>query len=330
MLFANTVGDQRGDQRLVAPIDINPGTLPELTMGAWVRTDTLNSDLYKFMGHDNGAWDRTVGLDNRQGAFRYTAFTGTNNNGPVDATPAPVNTTDWTFVAAVYDSPNNTVTVYVDLDVSTIEALVAVTEPALMGPGQGTVSVGSLRPDNNAEGWVGSLDNVFFFDEALTETEVTALRDGGKLAFVGSVGDPGIFIVGGNPFGDLTDLGAGPDPIARSVSVMNTGEDNTLELTRVEITGPDAGFYTLEQPVPSMIAPETQQDINITLNAPAAGGNLEASLEIESNDAENSEVSLSLNATITSDPNLEVVVPDPLFGTMVFNAPPGIVNKTIF
>lgn len=177
--FANTVGDQRGDQRLVAPIDINPGVMPQATLGGWVRTDTIAPDLYKFMGHDNGAWDRTVGLDTREGGFRYTAFTGTNNNGPVDLTLGPVNTTDWTFFAAVYDNLANTVTVYIDLNASTNDVLFSISEPTAMGPGLGTVSIGSLRPDNNAEGWVGNLDQMFILDHAATAGELTQYRNQG-------------------------------------------------------------------------------------------------------------------------------------------------------
>ncbi len=47
-----------GQQRLVAPININPASLPQLTMGAWVKTASLNSGLRKVIGHDDGGWDR--------------------------------------------------------------------------------------------------------------------------------------------------------------------------------------------------------------------------------------------------------------------------------
>ncbi|MEM7385506.1 MAG: hypothetical protein AAF514_11225, partial [Verrucomicrobiota bacterium] len=56
-----------GADRLIAPININPEEEPELTVGAWVRTASVEPGLRKIMGHDNGGWDRTVGLDNREG-----------------------------------------------------------------------------------------------------------------------------------------------------------------------------------------------------------------------------------------------------------------------
>ena len=173
-----------GQQRLVAPIDINPTVLPELTMGAWVKPATIEPALRKVMGHDNGGWDRTIGLDTRdEGDFRYTSFIGTGR--PVVGTPAPENTDDWALLVAVMDQANNEVTVYVDIDVSTTDdALVSVTEAATFGPGWDTMSVGSLRPDNASEGWVGSIDNAFVAEGLLSAEEVTALRDQGVAAFL--------------------------------------------------------------------------------------------------------------------------------------------------
>src|SRR6266511_1191891 len=117
-----------GSQRLVSPIDINATTLPALTMGAWVRTSTLSPGLRKVIGQDDGGWDRVIGLDDRNGAVRYTSFTGT---GPAPGTPGPVSTTDWTFLAATYDEVGTQVIVYVDLDASTVGPLTSVTNATL-------------------------------------------------------------------------------------------------------------------------------------------------------------------------------------------------------
>ena len=171
-----------GTQRLVAPIDINKNKMPELTMGAWVKTSTLSPGLRKVMGHDNGGWDRTIGLDPRtgftpkNGDFRYTSFIG--NGRPVLGTPGPENIDNWTFMAAVYDQSSNQVTVYVDIDAATIgDSLASVTEPTDFGQGHATVSIGSLRPDNPAEGWQGYIDNAFFFAAALSADQITQVRN---------------------------------------------------------------------------------------------------------------------------------------------------------
>ena len=162
---------------LTVPIDINAGLIPDMTWGAWVRTDNTSPGLRKIMGHDNGGWDRTIGLDSRNGQFRYTSFTGFGRP-VVGDLPGPENTEDWTFIAASYDSAAGTVSVYVDLDASTADdELVAVTETARWNSGQGSFAIGGLRPDNTAELWDGAIDNVFVYNEALSTEQITALRN---------------------------------------------------------------------------------------------------------------------------------------------------------
>jgi hypothetical protein len=173
-----------GGERMIVPININPSALPELTMGAWVRTDILDPGLRKVMGHDNGGWDRTIGLDNRipeggEAPFRYTAFTGTGP-GPTNL-PGPVVIEDWTFLAATYNQTLGELVVYVDIDASTTDDPPAsAAQAATFGAGFNTASIGNLRPDTAAEGWVGSIDNAFFYRAALTAAQVTQIRDGGR------------------------------------------------------------------------------------------------------------------------------------------------------
>ncbi|MDA0814604.1 MAG: hypothetical protein O3C21_19690, partial [Verrucomicrobia bacterium] len=168
---------------LVVPININPGEKPQLTLGAWVKTDTLDPGLRKIMGSDDGGWDRTIGLDTREPdfTFRYTSFTG--DGPPVEGTPGPESVDDWSFVAAVYDEGTAEVTVYVDPNASTTDdGLVGFTEPTGFGDGATSLSIGTISPVNNSEGWLGMIDNVFIFDEALDAAAVERLRDGGPAA----------------------------------------------------------------------------------------------------------------------------------------------------
>ncbi|HEX2748258.1 MAG TPA: LamG-like jellyroll fold domain-containing protein, partial [Verrucomicrobiales bacterium] len=203
--FQNSGAFDYSADRLIVPINVNAAAIPKMTWGAWVRTDTLSSNLYKVLGQDNGAWDRVIGLDNRNPAtFRYTSFTGddaVSNSGPVEGTPTPASTTAWTFIAASYDQTAKTMTMYVDLDASTTaDPLVAVTEPAGFGAGFTTFAIGSIRPDVQSESWDGAIDNVFVYDEVLSPAAVKALRDAGGIrqppkitAFTASPGhvDPG-------------------------------------------------------------------------------------------------------------------------------------------
>jgi hypothetical protein len=168
--------------RLIAPVNVNPGVMPAMTWGAWVRTDSLVSGLRKVLGHDDGAWDRTLGLDNRNPSIlRYTAFTGTaNNSGPVEGTPSPVSTTDWSFIAASHSEALQTITFYIDLDASTTaDPLFSITELAGFGSGFSTFAIGDIRPDVTSEPWDGAIDNVFVFNEALNAAQLTAFRNAG-------------------------------------------------------------------------------------------------------------------------------------------------------
>jgi len=175
--------DFDGGQHLIAPININFDVLPLLTMGAWVKTGSLDTGLRKVIGQDDGGWDRVIGLDDRNDVFRYTGF---NGGGPITNTPAPESMDTWTFLAASYNQTARSMTIYVDLDVSsTNDPLVAVSSATSFGTGLPTTAIGNLRADNTAEGWFGRIDNVFFYSAALTAAQVTALRNGGAAAILG-------------------------------------------------------------------------------------------------------------------------------------------------
>lgn len=177
-----------GSQQLLAPLNINSDAYPKLTMGAWVKTANLDPGLRKIIGHDDGGWDRVIGLDDRFGAFRYTAFIG--NGRPVVGTPGPANTEDWTFIAVAYDQPNHEMTFYVDLDASTIDDIpLAVTQPTDFNSGYETLAIGSIRPSDTREGWEGMIDRVFFFNGVLDLPTIIRIRNGEILP--GSVPETG-------------------------------------------------------------------------------------------------------------------------------------------
>jgi hypothetical protein len=279
-----------GSQRLVADIDINVSEIPELTIGAWVKPTDIDPALKKIMGHDNGGWDRTIGLDTRDnGEFRYTSFIG--NGRPVLDTPAPENTEDWTFIAVAYDQPNNEVTVYVDLNAETTDDdLVAVTEPTNFNVGQPEVSIGNLRPDNANEGWVGFIDRAFFFNTVFDSETIRELRDGGILP--GSE-DPNVRLRGG--FGDL---GKSPGIVTREITIQNGGREEILSLTDSRISGPDAANYTIMGELPASLAPGESATVNITFNPNGKSGGFVAFYEIDSSDPGDPTETLDLSVLI--------------------------------
>lgn len=193
-----------GNQRLIAPVNINPGVLPEATVGAWVKTSTLDSGLRKIMGSDDGGWDRTIGLDNRNGDFRYSTFVG--NGEPLPGGPAPVSTDAWTFVAATYDQEAGAVNLYVDLDAASVgEPLTAVSGSGSFSSGLSVLSLGSVHAFDNAEGWVGGMDNVFVFDRVLNVEELREIRDGAAAALLPPVEVPVDKLIGYYTFDNADD-----------------------------------------------------------------------------------------------------------------------------
>ena len=84
---------------LTAPLDINPNQYPKLTMGCWAKT-TSALVLQQLLTHDNGDFDRSIGIDFRGNGIGWSAFGGPEGQ-VLGAVPAILD--QWTFVAVVYD-----------------------------------------------------------------------------------------------------------------------------------------------------------------------------------------------------------------------------------
>lgn len=176
---------------IVVPLDVGAEEYPDLTVTMWVKPDAsiVNSPgLYKTFGHDDGGWDRGFGLDNRQaGGYRYASF---NGNGVVNNTGTPV-TEDWTFLAAVWDTENEDDPLNSPATVTFYAGANSISESLVNGTGQFEAVIGAIRPDNFAETWRGLIDEVNFFDEALTEAEIDGLRFPDRLDVAGDANDDG-------------------------------------------------------------------------------------------------------------------------------------------
>ena len=163
------------------PLDINPTTAPQLTMGAWARvSDGISSGVRQILAHDNGGWDRGIGTDNRgdfdgggDGTFRWTGFTG---SGPLGFTTPVAGTEDeWVFIAAVYDAAASSTTIYIDDEFFEGQAV--------HGYSWHNLTI-AANPGFREEGWDGDIDNVFVFDQALSNAEIEAVRLGGPEAIL--------------------------------------------------------------------------------------------------------------------------------------------------
>lgn len=192
--------------KLQLPIDVSPGVMPTLTMGAWVKASTTSGRRAVLSADDSSPanYDRQIGLDDRSnneptgggagGTDSYTAFCGGSNS--VLWSGQPVSSSDYTFVAVRYDGSR--VTLFIGDKVFSANDTTdddAVHHPQLW-IGKNPVFDSFFH---------GYMDNVFVFNEALSNSQLTTIRTGGAPAIVaaGSVKSP--FMWGYNPNGELGD-----------------------------------------------------------------------------------------------------------------------------
>ena len=149
-------------------ININPSNYSKLTMGAWAKVSD-GSPIRQIISHDDGGYDRTLGIDYRGGGTGWSAFTGSSVLG---YKPAANN---WTFVAVVYDQVAATVDLYVDGS-----AYYATGKTA--GEGFTFLTIGANPYSTIGTGhefFSGILDNVFLYDEAMNASQIEYIRTNG-------------------------------------------------------------------------------------------------------------------------------------------------------
>ena len=164
---------------IVLPININASSKSLLTMGAWVHADTATG-LRGILSQDNGGFDRALGIDNRggcSGSWCFGAFTGSG----VIAGPV-ASTSQWVFLAVRYNQGTGAVR----LNVNTTQTSAVGTA----GPGVTNLTVG--RNPSFSEFFDGRIDNVFVYDEFLSDARIEEIRTGGAAAISG-VPEPATF-----------------------------------------------------------------------------------------------------------------------------------------
>lgn len=147
-------------------LDINISVLPQLTMGAWVKPGNQSNLVTQIISHDNFGFDRSLCLDFRGGGgTTWSAFTGTGVRSGV----APV-LNEWVFIAVSYNQAASSLRLHVNG-----QNFTATTN---FGPGQSILNIGR-NPNGNGEYFTGLIDEVFFFNEALSVDAIEGLRTNG-------------------------------------------------------------------------------------------------------------------------------------------------------
>lgn len=151
------------DDYIAIPVNINPEKMPVVTLVAWANA-SASSPVRQVISHDDGGFDRSIGIDDRGGSLSWSAFCG---SGEVLGS-LPVTEGKWVFLAAVYNHADSTVKFYVNDAV--FEAKGA------CETGHDTTYIG-MNP-SYGEFFSGMIDDVRIYDRALTQEDIKLLYEG--------------------------------------------------------------------------------------------------------------------------------------------------------
>lgn len=147
-----------------------PSVSTRLTWGAWVKPNMTNP-IRTVISGDNGVFDRSIVIDFRDGgSATWSAFTG---SGVYSSGVAP-STSEWTFLAAVYDESIDSLTFYVNDQ--------TFTRTTAFGSSNTFFDIG--HNPGFVEYFDGLIDNVFVYNEALTSVQIAEIRTNGFPAVV--------------------------------------------------------------------------------------------------------------------------------------------------
>lgn len=312
------------DNYIDAAVDINPTTYPRLTIGAWVRADSIrnfgsnNLLMHTVVSQDNAGFDRTLAIDNRgDGNVDWSAFTGA---GVLSGPLATTNT--WVFLAAVYDDVAQTTTLYVD-------GQSFIKTGADQGAGHAFINIG--RNPSFQSYFDGKIDNLFVFDGALNAQQISDIRFGGSgylRTLLGTVAAPEIQVLDGttNIADDLSSVSLGTAnlgaaPLTKTFTVKNVGT-TALTVNAVSVTGTGFSVVAPNFTAGQTIAPGAQATFTIQLTTGTAGA-ANGTVSFVTNDSNENPFNFAITGTISA-PEIDVFtgvnpVPDNT-GTVTFDS----------
>ncbi len=154
-------------------LDINPEARPALTLSAWVRylplPDAGEDLIYQVISHDDGAYDRSMGIDYRStGGQGWSMFAGDQSV----LGSSPLKAGEWVQLTSVYDQASKLAVLYVN------GQEVSRSTEAELGAGYDYLLIGA----NPAfvEHFPGDIDEVRIYERALSEAEVKTLYERSK------------------------------------------------------------------------------------------------------------------------------------------------------
>lgn len=144
------------------PIDINVGSLPQISLCAWVRPNSYSGEIIVFSNDDRGG-DRKIYTAIKDKKRVWACSNG--KDGFIGKTP--VVNKDWVFVVATYNEKTKWASIYVDG--------VKTSGRTTMDMGSSSTYLGA-NPKGN-EDFEAIIDEVRIYDRILSKAEIKALRN---------------------------------------------------------------------------------------------------------------------------------------------------------
>ena len=152
-----------------------------------------------------------------------------------------------------------------------------------------------LGGQDGRETWSGRVDEVALFDRAISVDEVAEVYQAGLAnESLASTDDPNLSAPKVIDFGQVASV---PPQHSTSFTVRNSGGENTLTISGVEITGLDAGNFTVDS-FPASLGPKESGLVEVTFDSKGETGGFSATIQMSSNDASDSVVEVGLSAGI--------------------------------
>jgi hypothetical protein len=160
------------------PIDSTVSGQPTETFGAWffVPTGASTSSIRGLISNDDGDFDRTLDEDTRNGGFQDSVFIGGSVVGG-----GSVATNQWVFVAASYNNSGGNNGSYIfQVGANQFTGSTSFDGNSVAG----TTYLG-INPNFDLQ-FQGEIADAFFYNTALTASQLTAIEEGGPSAILGT------------------------------------------------------------------------------------------------------------------------------------------------
>jgi hypothetical protein len=253
--------NETGPNYLVAPFDVGPTAMPQVTMGGWFKVSDLGvTDGHKahyLFSDGNGGGDRALVTVLVNGQQYWASHSGGNGN----VLGAQVVPDQWIFVAVRYDQTTNTGT----LDVNGTLTSFATTFGASVAH---HLNIG--RNPTYGRPYDGLMDNVFVFNQALTDAQLNAIQQQGGVSQAPQFtdGPPPSFATVGVPYPAFTYTATGsPAPTFRVTSGALPPGLNLDPGGALFGTPTTAGTFTGIVTASNGVTPDATQPFRITVSA---------------------------------------------------------------